>query len=325
MSGHENFPVNHEHVSLEEDPFPDLRGLNERFSERYDIGLMSSIDDDRVIYKAHDLGSEKYHEGDVSIKIFTNDDMSEAALRNSLEIKLSREIDHPNVVKSLDDGVVLLPKAGKFRPFRYMVTPSAREGDITSFTRNKKNGLEADLFQELLADAAAGLSELHSQGLVHRNVRPENVLIDRDENGQLLAKIAGLSVIAPEHGEVDNAPILEEIHMERVTEMVINSEKKTELIGSPNYVAPEQMQGKVHPRSDVYSVGRVAIRVFGIRKNINNGFPTSDLGETYLGLPPEEITSKLSIPAKIGQIISMTQARDPSNRPKARELAAAVA
>lgn len=141
------------------------------------------------------------------------------------ELRLSRKITHENVIRIHDFLVVQGALAISMEYF-----PSSTLGAILK----KTSPLPVPLALRYAADIAAGIFAAHEVGVIHRDLKPGNVLI----NGRDLLKIVdfGVAVVT---GAGDT----------RLTRTGI-------LIGTPKYMAPEQVLGKpISPRSDIYSLG----------------------------------------------------------------------
>ncbi len=144
------------------------------------------------------------------------------------EIRAARRIDHPNVVRALDDGV------HQQRP--YLVLELV-EGE--SLARHlDRTGLPApDQALSLTRHAARGLAAMHAAGVVHRDVSPGNMLVVGVEDEPHAVKISdlGLASIAGQDGDADST-----------------------LAGTTSYMAPELVVGEEpDPRTDVYALGMV--------------------------------------------------------------------
>jgi serine/threonine protein kinase len=138
------------------------------------------------------------------------------------EFTLAAAAAHPHVLRVLEHGV-----AGGTA---YLAMEYLPEGDLA---RRMTAGVSAAQAIEWLRQAAAGLSQLHGNGLVHRDVKPANFLLRAD--GSLVLADFGL---VTEAGSVDPQA------------------RPGSLVGTPRYVSPEQLQGApAAPAADVYSLG----------------------------------------------------------------------
>jgi serine/threonine protein kinase len=164
----------------------------------------------------------------VAIKLLTPGSSRHAATllqRFEQEFKAGLRLDHPNIVKVLDFG-----SANKIH---YMVMELVDGGSLGA--RLKKQGrLEEPEAVHILQQIATGLQQAHQAGLIHRDVKPDNILLTRD--GQ--AKLTDLGLV-------------------KVLDTDVDLTCPNTGLGTPNYMAPEQFDNAKHadPRFDIYSLG----------------------------------------------------------------------
>jgi serine/threonine-protein kinase len=144
------------------------------------------------------------------------------------EIRAAARLCHPNVVAAYD--------AGEERGVPYLVSQFV-EGDNLATVVGQSGPLPVDAALDCVLQAARGLHYLHQQGVIHRDVKPANLLVDADGVVRVvdvgLARIHA-STIGPPH---ETAP--------------------AQLVGTPAYMAPEQAAdpSSAGPRADVYGLG----------------------------------------------------------------------
>ena len=156
--------------------------------------------------------------------------------RFSVEANVMLAIDHPNIVKCLDKG------RHENRPFIVMEYYCHNVGEVINETyryENPSRPLQMERAIRYVRQTLRGLSRLHQAGIVHRDIKPFNLLLDDSD----VIKITdfGLSKL---RGEVFSTP-------------------PQLIIGSPYYGAPEQEDNSnnADPRSDLYSVGVMLYRM----------------------------------------------------------------
>ncbi len=245
-----------------------------------------------VVYLAQDteLGRS------VAVKLLADNLTDDLELRRRFvrEARLAARLSHPNVVAVYDAG----EEDG--RPFIVM---ECVEGESLAETVRREDRLEPERVRELALQACAGLEHAHRAGLIHRDVKPGNLLVTTD--GTL--KIADFGIAHAVEGT-------------RLTEAGT-------VLGTAAYLSPEQASGEpVTPASDLYSLGACLYELLAGRPPY--GYET--IGEllarrTWGPPPPLE-----GVPADLAGPIQACLARDPAARPPsasalARELASARA
>lgn len=175
-----------------------------------------------VVYRARDLRSGEH----AALKVLLRGD-ARALLRFEREVEAIRRLEHPHIVRLLDHGVL------EGRPF--LVTELVAGGSLAEVIR-LGGPLDPPRAAALIRDAASALDFAHSQGVLHRDLKPDNLLIDA----------SGVRLV--DFGLARVAALSEEAALT----------KSGAMIGTGPYLSPEQVRGEralVGPRSEVYSLG----------------------------------------------------------------------
>src|SRR6266404_8329468 len=144
------------------------------------------------------------------------------------EVKIARQVAHPNVCRVYDIGEV--------EGLAYLSMEYVDGEDLNSLLR-RIGRLPSDKALEIARKLCAGLAAAHDKGVLHRDLKPANVMLDG--RGQVLLTDFGLAGLA---GQVEGAEVRN---------------------GTPAYMAPEQLSGKeVTVKSDIYSLGLVLYEIF---------------------------------------------------------------
>lgn len=139
------------------------------------------------------------------------------------ELRLARKISHKNVCRVHDLG-----KENE----TYYITMECVEGESLQGRLQKAKALDPGAVIDLARQLCAGLAEAHRQGVVHRDLKPQNIIIDK--NG--VARIMDFGVARSFEAGTDT--------------------RRGAVIGTPEYMSPEQAEGKdADCRSDIYSLG----------------------------------------------------------------------
>ncbi|MFT6398175.1 MAG: serine/threonine protein kinase/tetratricopeptide (TPR) repeat protein [Bradymonadia bacterium] len=155
----------------------------------------------------------------------------------------------------------------------------------------------ADVFDQILT----GLAHAHAKGIIHRDIKPANVLVARDDDGAMTVKIVdfGIAVLAGVQWED-----------ERTTGV-------GQVIGTPQYMAPEQARGERHvaATADVYAVGLMLFRAVTGRDAFDGENPM-DVLVSQVHDPPPAIVFRpgLNAPAELRELIQDALKKSPRDR-----------
>jgi serine/threonine protein kinase len=173
------------------------------------------------VYKVHDTEIKE----DVALKLLNpeigSDDHIIERFRN--ELKIARRVSHKHVCRMFDIG-----KEGE----KYFITMEFVEGqDLKNHIREKER-LSPDEAVSIVKQVCEGLNEAHRLGVVHRDLKPQNIMIDQEGQAKIMDFGIARSVEAP-----------------GLTQTGV-------IIGTPDYISPEQADGEeADHRSDIYSLG----------------------------------------------------------------------
>lgn len=163
----------------------------------------------------------------VAIKMLSGDASGQEMMRFQQEAKATARLNHPNIIKVLDFG----ESEGR----AYLVMEYLEGESMEGFLARRQFSIEA-LFS-ILTQVAGGLAYAHSQGILHRDVKPSNVMIVKDDQGRPLAKLCdfGLAKLQSSDQELTRTGTA---------------------LGSPSYMSPEGVNSEdLDQRADVYSFG----------------------------------------------------------------------
>jgi predicted Ser/Thr protein kinase len=197
--------------------------VGELIADRYELEELVGSGGMSSVYRAHDRLLER----SVALKIlheqYTRDEDYVERFRR--EARSVAQLAHPNIVTVIDRGE---QEGRQFIVFEYVDGLNLKE------LVNEEGPLPVRTAIELALQVARGLSFAHEQGLVHRDVKPQNVLLDGDGR----AKVTDFGIARSV--DVDGMTITGTI------------------MGTSNYIAPEQARGQpVDDQTDVYSLGCV--------------------------------------------------------------------
>jgi eukaryotic-like serine/threonine-protein kinase len=247
-----------------------------------------------IVYKAYDTRLER----DVAIKVIRTDAFPPAALERVLarferEAKLLAKLDHPNIVAIYDYG--------EFENVPYLVMPYLPGGTLKVLIGKPMPYPEAC---KLLAPVARGLEYAHQHGMVHRDVRPSNILFSADG--------------FPRISDFGIGKLFEEEGTQNLTETGVS-------VGTPEYMAPEQWLNRVTPQSDIYSLGIVFYELLTGRVPYRADTPAAVLLKQNTDLFPQPKEFAPDLPKAVERILFKSLAKKPEDRyPSMREFVAAL-
>ena len=205
----------------------------------------------------------------------------------------------------------------------YLVSECVEGGSLGDWLKPDQP-LPVDLSLALLIDAARGLSLAHDRGIVHRDIKPDNILLT--SSGRELLDNWRI------HGSVPSAlPPATTVLAKLADFGIARTEHQTEslamtaenaLIGTPQYMAPEQCMGsQVDPRADVYSLGITLYRLLAGRVPFHAESSLQLMSMHANDPPPAMRQFAPDVPQAIVQVIDKCLAKNPSARYNhAREL-----
>jgi len=260
---------------------PPVLAAGELFANRFEIVEEIGAGGMGMVYRALDreLGEQ------VALKILRSELVSDAASveRFKREIRLARHISSKHVVRTYDigdrDGVYFLT-------MEYVHGITVRE---LLHTRGRL-GVEPTL--AIACQLAYSLAAAHEQGVVHRDIKPENLLLD--SAGVL--KVMDFGVARPTGGPSS------------LTEVGL-------LVGTPSYMAPEQLFGEdFDQRADLYAAGVVLFECLTGRLPFEANSPVALIAKVLRDPAPAPSSLDPDIPAGVSDVVLHLLAKDPAHR-----------
>jgi WD40 repeat protein/tRNA A-37 threonylcarbamoyl transferase component Bud32 len=278
-------------VHVSDDPRVGTEVAGYRIESLLGFGGMS------VVYLAEDLRLKRM----VALKLLASSLADDEAFRDRFlrESELAASIDHPNIVPIYEAGTTedLL-----FIAMRYVEGPDLK-------ARLQRGRFDPGDAIGIIAQVASALDAAHARGLVHRDVKPSNVLLDPrarpDGSDHVYLADFGLT--------------------RRVSEETAIGDDG-HLMGTIDYVAPERIAGEeVDGRADVYSLGCVLYECIVGEPPFRRD---SDVAVVFAHLetePPAPSTARPDVPAALDAVIARSLAKEPDQRyASCRELARAA-
>ena len=235
----------------------------------------------------------------VAIKVIRPEHAETRGIRERFlrEARVVAELRHPHIVQihdlgELDDGSLYLA-------MEYLTGRELSD-------RLKEGPLDPAHAGRVLQQVAGALEHAHGKGIVHRDMKPSNIMIDERPDGSVFAKVIDFGIL--KHYEHDT-------HIEDgVTQGLTGT---TTLLGTPHYMSPEQIKQKpLDPRADQYSLGIIAYEMLGGRKPFN-GTTTIDIIVAHVEHPVPDLARLVDgslAPPGVTTVLEKALAKKPSAR-----------
>ncbi|MFI7432778.1 serine/threonine-protein kinase [Micromonospora haikouensis] len=264
--------------------------IDQFLNGRYRLGDRIGKGGTAVVHRAYDELLER----EVAVKVLLGSDRA-ARRRIRAEAKAAARLSHPNVTNVYDYGEALT-STGEPAPYVVMeLLPGP-----TLARRLDDGPLPAVEGLRICAEVAAALAAAHARGLVHRDVKPANVVLTPSG-----AKVVDFGTAAA------------------VGQPEIDFDGK--LLGTPSYLAPERLDaGEVVPASDVYALGLLVHLVLTDELPWETDTPTQML-RAHVYVEPRPLPPVDGVPAEVAELCRRCLAKDPAARPSAAEVAARLA
>jgi serine/threonine protein kinase len=238
-----------------------------------------------IVYKAYDTRLE----ADVAVKVIRTERLAPDILQRAMkrferEAKSLAQLTHPNLVKVLDYG--------EFEGRPYLVMPYLPGGTLKQMMKGQSMPWQEAA--RLLIPVARALDYAHKRNLIHRDVKPSNILIT--ESGEPMLTDFGVAKIIDEESTVDLTGT-------------------SAAVGTPEYMAPEQATSKnVDHRADIYALGIVLYEMVTGRRPFQADTPLAVLFKQASEPLPRPSQFMPGLPEGVEKILIKMLAKSPVDR-----------
>jgi serine/threonine-protein kinase len=263
---------------------------------RYDMRRLVATGGMGRVWAAHDTVLDR----DVAVKVLKDEYADDSLFRDrfAAEARHAAQLQHPNVAAVLDYGE--LPTSAEHPTPRPYLVMELVEGEPLSALLKQGRPMPPETAADIVGQAALGVAAAHRAGIVHRDVKPGNLLVT--PQGAVKVTDFGIARAA------DAVPLT----------------GTGQVMGTPHYLSPEQAEGKAAtPASDVYGLGIVLFECLTGTKPHDGDSPVATALQ-HLDEPLPELPER--VPAWLRSVVQRATAKDPDQRyPDAATLATALA
>ena len=218
----------------------------------------------------------------VAVKVLPPHPALNAAFKErfQLEAKTIGSLQHPSILPLYDYGAQ--------DDVLYLVMAYAKDGSLDDVLDSEK--MDAKTVERYLRIIAQGLDYSHSKGVIHRDIKPGNILLNGDH------------------------PMLADFGMVKLSEGQVNL-TGTAIVGTPAYMAPEQGQGeKIDHRADIYSLGVMVYEMLAGRRPFVGETQMQVIISHIQDIPDPVISLRPDLPKALSDVIDKSLAKDPNDR-----------
>lgn len=256
-----------------------LSGL---FADRYSIEHAIGRGGSATVYLAHDTRQDRQ----IALKVLDNEVAHALGTKRFLqEIHITSRLQHPHILPIHDSG--------EWEGLLYYVLPFVA-GESLRARLDREKQLPIDDCVQLTCDVASALAHAHSKGVIHRDVKPENILLS---DGHALVADFGIARTIDVHTG------------ERLTSSGL-------IVGTSQYMSPEQASGEreIDARSDIYSLGCVLYEmVAGIEPFVGPNVQAV-IAQRFTHTPRPAKTYRPSLPDNLEHALEKALAVSPADR-----------
>lgn len=251
------------------------RGLDGRYTLARELGEGGMA----IVFLAHDLK----HDRSVALKVLKPEISAEVGAERFLrEIKIAARLTHPHILPVYDSG--------EAEGLLFYVMPNV-EGQSLRERLDRERQLSLDVTLRVAREVASALDYAHRQQILHRDVKPENILL---HEGNVMLADFGIGKALSAGGSVTQTGMF---------------------VGTPIYTSPEQAAGETNldGRSDLYSLGCVIYEMLVGEPPFTGATPQIIIAKRFTS-PIPKVRASRDVPEAIDELVLRALARTPADR-----------
>jgi eukaryotic-like serine/threonine-protein kinase len=255
--------------------------LNSALAGRYEIERELGAGGMATVYLAHDLK----HKRQVALKVLRADVAQTVGAERFLrEIHLAAKLSHPHILPLFDSG-----EAGGFV---YYAMPNV-EGFSLRDRLNRESKLPVAEAVRVTQEIADALDYAHRHGVIHRDVKPENIML---QDGHALVADFGIG------------KAVDDVAVDTLTQHGVS-------VGTPAYMSPEQAAGEsLDGRSDLYSLGCVLYEMLTGEQPFTGSTVQAVIAKRFVQTPADVTALREGVPRAVARAVRRALARSPIDR-----------
>jgi serine/threonine-protein kinase len=259
---------------------------------RYEILALLGVGGMGAVYRAKDARLDEL----VALKMLRGEHVSTPDMQRRFhdEVKLARKVTHRNVARTFDIG----DHEGAL-----FLTMELLHGESLGARIERDGALAINHAVDVAIDVANGLEAAHAAGVVHRDLKPDNVFLTKDARAVVTDFGIARTSAASEAGKTGG------------------------IIGTPAYMAPEQIEGRkdIDGRTDLYALGEVLYEMLTGVRAWPAPDPMASLAQRLSQPPPDVRATNADVSVPLAEIVKKLLARKPEDRfASATEVATAL-
>ncbi len=259
---------------------------------RYELGTILGKGGMGVVFRRRHLGTDR----PIAVKVLRREFAADPTLAKRFvrEVKAAAALRHPNVVDVLDYGVD--DDGTAFQVLELLDGESLREH------LERKDTLRLDLTLALLFPVMHALAMAHERGVIHRDLKPDNVFLARNVHGRVVPKLLdfGIAKVMPKDGGA----------------AATVSTRVGTVMGTPAYMSPEQARGTpdVGTATDIWAIGVILFECLAGRIPFEAQTPTMLMARIMMEQAPGLATVAPAVPAAVAAVIDRALASKSDQR-----------
>ena len=226
---------------------------------------------------------------------------TEALARFRREVRLARQITHPNVCRTFDlERETRADPDGGHKEI-FFLTMEFLDGETLAARIKRDGALPLDEAQFLSDQIAGALEAAHTLGVVHRDIKPGNIMLVPEREARLRAVITDFGLASADNPDLPTSPS--------------GVSSSANLVGTLAYMAPEQLESRTaSPATDIYAFGLVLFEMATGKKAFPSDSLLSGIKQRLAGAPPDPATIVPNLPERWRRAIAGCLTVEPEKR-----------